>query len=865
MNKLVTQIANRILDSLNLQEILDVCVAEMQEESRQRQKTESQLQELLREREETEQKLQRLNQELEAKVAAPTNELWQVNHLQQTILNSADYSIIATDTQGYIQAFNTAAERMLGYRAEELIGKSTPEAFHDLQEVIQRAATLSEELGEEIPLGFEVFVAKSRRDIVCEEEWTYIRKDGSRFPVLLSVTPLKDANQNITGFLGVAKDIRDRKLAEQERQQLLQELSAFKLGLDQSAIVAITNAQGVMTYVNDQFCEISGYSRDELVGQTHRIVKSDYHPHEFFQNMWRTIVKGKVWRGEICNRTKQGNLYWMESTIVPFLDEQGRPVKYLAIRFDITIRKQAEISLTNYAHEIEDLYNNAPCGYHSLDRNGCYVQVNDTELKWLGYSREDLLGRPFQDFLSESSIQLFRHTYPLFKQRGWASDIEYELVDKNGNLLPVSLSATSVYDNDGNYVYSRSTLFDIRERKEYEAKLEQTNQELMRVTRLKDEFLASMSHELRTPLNAILGLTESLQDGVFGEISDRGQKMLKIIERSGNHLLELINDILDLAKIESGKVSLEFAPANIEILCQSSMLFIRQQAAQKNLQLKEEIPPLLPDLLIDERRIRQVLINLLNNAMKFTPEEGCITLKVTVEPNPNSNNEPQQWLRFAVIDNGIGISDDNLQKLFQPFVQVDSALNRKYAGTGLGLSLVKRIVEMHGGKVQVTSEVGVGSSFMIDLPCPDTMISSVKRSPSNSPETTESDPSQIHGAPLILIADDNEMNVMTICSYLEAKGYRIMVAKDGQEAINLVQSARPNLVVMDIQMPVIDGLEAIKRIRASDFQDLPIIAVTALAMTGDRERCLEAGANEYLSKPIKLKQLATIIQQTLSS
>jgi PAS domain S-box-containing protein len=248
--------------------------------------------------------------------------------------------------------------------------------------------------------------------------------------------------------------------------------------------------------------------------------------------MWRTIVKGKVWRGEICNQTKQGNLYWMESTIVPFLDEQGRPVKYLAIRFDITIRKQAEISLTNYAHEIEDLYNNAPCGYHSLDRNGCYVQVNDTELKWLGYSREDLLGRHFQDFLSESSIQLFRHTYPLFKQRGWVSDIEYELVGKNGNLLPVSLSATSVYDSDGNYVYSRSTLFDIRERKEYEAKLQQTNQELMRVTRLKDEFLASMSHELRTPLNAILGLTESLQDGVFGEISDRGQKMLKIIERA---------------------------------------------------------------------------------------------------------------------------------------------------------------------------------------------------------------------------------------------------------------------------------------------------------------------------------------------
>ncbi|MFM7888618.1 MAG: ATP-binding protein, partial [Pseudanabaena sp.] len=578
----------------------------------------------------------------------------------------------------------------------------------------------------------------------------------------------------------------------------------------------------------------------------------------------RTIVNGQVWRGEICNRAKQGNLYWVESTIVPFLDKKGKPVKYLAIRFDITIRKQAEISLSSYAHEIEDLYNNAPCGYHSLDRDGRYVQVNDTELKWLGYSREELIGRPFQDFLSESSAQIFRHSYPLFKQRGWVSDLEYELVDKNSNLLPISLSATSMYDKDGNYLYSRSTLFDIRERKEYEIKLQQTNQELIKVTRLKDEFLASMSHELRTPLNAILGLTESLQDGVCGEISDRGQKMLKVIERSGNHLLELINDILDLAKIESGNITLELAPANIEILCQSSLLFIRQQAAKKNLQLKEEIPQLLPDLLIDERRIRQVLINLLNNAMKFTPEEGCIMLKVSMEYTPNSINEPQQWLRFAVIDNGIGISDDNLQKLFQPFVQVDSSLNRKYAGTGLGLSLVRRIVEMHGGKVQVTSEVGVGSSFMIDLPCPETMPALTKQSADNNLETAETASSQPDGAPLILIADDNEMNVMTICSYLEAKGYRTIVAKDGQDAINLVHSAHPNLVLMDIQMPTIDGLEAIKRLRAGEFQDLPIIAVTALAMIGDRERCLEAGANEYLSKPLKLKQISTIIQQILS-
>lgn len=250
--------------------------------------------------------------------------------------------------------------------------------------------------------------------------------------------------------------------------------------------------------------------------------------------------------------------------------------------------------------------------------------------------------------------------------------------------------------------------------------LQQTNQELVRATRLKDEFLANMSHEFRTPLNAILGLSEALQDRVFGEMNERQLKALRTIERSGFDLLELINDILDLAQIEAGQMELECVPISVAHLCQSSIGSIEQQARQKNIQLETKLPFNLPDLLVDERRIRKALINLLNNAVKFTPSGGQITLEVSHQnyADPDSPNAAlQNYLRITVRDTGIGIAPEKLDELFQLFSQIDSALNRKYAGTGLGLALVKRLVELHGGRVGLTSELGVGSCFTIDLPC----------------------------------------------------------------------------------------------------------------------------------------------------
>jgi PAS domain S-box-containing protein len=449
--------------------------------------------------------------------------------------------------------------------------------------------------------------------------------------------------------------------------------------------------------------------------------------------------------------------------------------------------------------------------------------------------------------------------------RHW-QDMEINLLQQIANWLAIAIQQASLHEQ---------LQSELLVRQQTEIKLTESNQELLifneelgRATRLKDEFLANMSHELRTPLNAILGMNEGLQDEVFGSINERQIKALQTVERSSNHLLELINDILDIAKIESGQMELDCTICAVAPLCQSSLAFIKQQALKKRIQLEIRLQLNLPNLLVDERRIRQVLINLLNNAVKFTPEGGRIALEVK-QLSPESDTSPQHFLQVAVIDTGIGISAENINKLFQPFIQIDSALNRQYDGTGLGLALVKRIVELHDGRVGLTSELDVGSRFTIELPC--TLDSSVSPDLSADGKVT----SQQNGSfpadeattrsPLILIAEDNEANIGTFSSYLTAKGYRLLIATDGQEALELTKAHHPELILMDIQMPTMDGLEAIKQIRLDpDLVNIPIIALTALAMTGDREKCLKAGASEYLTKPVKLKALSQMIQTFLA-
>jgi CheY-like chemotaxis protein len=329
--------------------------------------------------------------------------------------------------------------------------------------------------------------------------------------------------------------------------------------------------------------------------------------------------------------------------------------------------------------------------------------------------------------------------------------------------------------------------------------------------------------------------------------------------------LELINDILDVAKIGAGKLELELSSVGIEYLCKSSLNFVKQIANQKNIQLKLSINHSIKMITVDERRMRQALINLLSNAVKFTPKGGKICLEVKLQEREATEltSECSYAMIFSIIDTGIGISSKDLHRLFQPFVQLDSGLNREYEGTGLGLVMVKQIAELHDGQVMVTSVIGQGSTFTVALPYQ--MSASTTRSPELiTPFSLPTANSKNAIAPLILLVEDNEANIQTFTSYLNAYEYQVVLAKNGEEGVAMAKTHQPDIILMDIQMPVMDGLRATQLIRAEPkLATVPIIALTARAMQGDQELCIKAGANQYLSKPVELEQLVGMIGQFL--
>jgi signal transduction histidine kinase/CheY-like chemotaxis protein len=403
------------------------------------------------------------------------------------------------------------------------------------------------------------------------------------------------------------------------------------------------------------------------------------------------------------------------------------------------------------------------------------------------------------------------------------------------------------------------------------ADLRAANAELARAARLKDEFLASMSHELRTPLNTILGMAESLEEGIYGALGQEQTTALRHVSESGRHLLALINDILDLSKIEAGQLTLSVEDVEIAQVCQASVRFVASAAAGKRLDISLHIDGAVTVLQADARRLKQMLVNLLSNAVKFTPEGGAIGLEVV-------GDAATQSVHLAVWDTGIGIAADDVPRLFQSFVQLDSRLARQYAGTGLGLALVHRMAVLHGGSIRVKSAFGQGSRFTLTLPwrAPTPLAAASERTTLPTQAASASSElippahpgapgSQPHPpAPIILVVDDDEQNLATVTPYLAAKAYRVVVARNGIEALARIHDATPALVLMDIQMPGMDGLEAIRRIRADAMgAAIPIIALTALAMAGDRERCLAAGADDYLSKPVRLKDLVAVIDAYL--
>ncbi len=636
--------------------------------------------------------------------------LAEVTRLQKAILDSANFSIISTDLEGIILSFNAGAEKMLGYTAPEVIGKTDPGIFHEPSEVALRAQQLSTELKQTIEPGFDVFVAQAKLGQVQEKEWTYIRKNGSRFPVLLSVTPVCTNEDEIVGFLGIAKDITAQKKAEKLANDITN-------ALDQTAILAITDAKGIITFVNKKFCAISKYSQDELMGQNHRIINSGHHPRSFFTEMWKTISQGKTWRADIKNRAKDGSFYWVDTTIVPFLDDQGKIDQYVAIRKDITKQKAANAELRKLSLIVSKTDNIAIV----TNPEGYIEWANESFYRVTGYTLPEVIGKKPGSFLqgpktSQQTVAEIR--YALARQQSFSGEIlNYT---KEGKPYWLLLQINPVFDDDDNLIHYVAIENEITTRKEIEQNLKieveerkRTAQALQTLTKQLElsnrellDFAYVSSHDLQEPLRKIQAFGDRLKTNCNDALDDKGKDYLERMLNAASRAQILINDLLTFSRVTTKAKPFETIDLSVILKEVLSDLEIRIEETGAKIEWDQ-----LPKLDADPLQMRQILQNLLGNALKFRREGVDVVIQVR---SRTYRENDQSWCEIRIIDNGIGFEQKYTDRIFQIFQRLHG--RGHYQGTGIGLAICRKIAERHGGTLVAESEPDQGATFIFTLP-----------------------------------------------------------------------------------------------------------------------------------------------------
>ncbi len=768
-----------------------------------------------------------------------------------------------------------------------------------------------------------------------------------------------------------------------ENQDAKRQLEFQKQALDEHAIVSIADAEGRITYANDKFCAISGYSRKELLGTRHRIIYADGKKTPFHQHLWKAINRGEVWSGELKDVTRDGRHYWVAATITPILGIDGSPEQFIATCTDITRIKEMERTLHKERQFLERLANTLGEGVYALDADGYCTFANDEAEAILGWTKSELVGKKLHDLIhyciaghlvsaEECHIKLTNSLNETYH-----SEDEY-VICKNGDSIPIEITSVPLIHNGVN-IGSVAAFKNISRRKQDTLEKQLALEKAEKATRAKSEFLANMSHEIRTPMNGIIGLSHLMLET---DLDEEQYDCIRNIQISSKNLLNIINDILDFSKIEAGHLKIESIPFDLDEVLHHVRDLNQLRSQEKAIDLIFRRAADIPgEVLGDPVRITQILNNLVSNAIKFT-HEGAVAVETLLQ----QADEQQIILRIQVTDTGVGISQEQQAALFEPFTQADASTTRKYGGTGLGLSISRQLVELIGGNIDLCSAPGQGTSIWVDIPLllpietvdqnafythaenkrllliggdpslvrrlntlpvmmdsypadpsalqaieqalteahydsivlsPDTTpcvfpgdlialletrapssrklplilvdthegeghsaslvtthqqgpydqqavsglldtINAVLRSDNIDGAITDSDQrnssghqKSLHGARVLLV-EDNLINLEIAKFMLKKMGASTTCAFNGKEAIQYLEQQDFDIVLLDLQMPVMDGFSTVKAIRANPrFDQLPVLALTANAMTGDHQRSLSAGMDDHITKPFE--------------
>ncbi len=741
--------------------------------------------------------------------------------------------------QAQSQAGELQDKALLLVKKNEEVGAKNKELAFQNDEKEKRAAELSV-ANKELAFQNDEKEKRAAELSVANKELAFQNDEKEKRAAELSVANKELAFQNEekekrAAELGIAN--KELNQSEELLQNSLKEVSDYKDALDETTIIALTDQKGIIRKVNSNFCKISKYKEEELIGQDHRIINSGYHPKEFIRDLWETIAKGKIWKGELKNKAKDGTFYWVETTIVPFLNEKGKPYQYLAIRVDTTKRKESEEQLKTVNKDLA--FQN-----EEKEKRAAELVIANKELAFQNDEKE---------------------------RRAMELSVAYKVVEE---------SRTS---------------------------LEKKAEQLAITSKYKSEFLANMSHELRSPLNSLLILAQQLHENSDGNLTDKQVRYAKTIQSCGEDLIQLINDILDLSKIESGIISANISTVRIAEIIDFIDTTYKPIAESRNLKFTIETDNDLPaSMTTDMQRVNQILKNLLSNAFKFT-EKGEVTLKISEahgnwKPGQPKLDYARRVISFSVNDTGIGIPHEKQLIIFEAFQQAEGSTSRKYGGTGLGLSISRGLVELLGGTIELKSELGRGSSFTLFLPLetipnvaprevplvarvtkpefpknevPTNYLTGVSRTPVDEPgaEYTEivsesvneagDDRSYIVANDMVILVAEHDLRFAKIMiEKAHENGLKAIVATSYEDVFNFIHKFSPIAITVDVNMPSTNGWKVMQMLRSDlQYHHIPIHVIS-----GEESRvlALKSGARSFLLKPLENGLLNQLFSDMIS-